>query len=117
MKNISKAILIKLTDVIQAGLKENKATDRIHIQNLNKKEVAALLYLGGYVVSNWYRKLKNSKIYPSEECQQILSLLWACKSNGEVNLNTKLISGLNHGGLCIINETVEKMFLLRSISI
>ena len=52
MKNISKAILMKLTDVIQAGLKENKATDRIHIQNLNKKEVAALLYLGGYVVSN-----------------------------------------------------------------
>ena len=67
-ENTSKVILMKFADVLQAGLKETKDTDEIHTKNLNEKEVVALQYLGGYVISNSYRKLKNSKNYQSEEC-------------------------------------------------
>ena len=81
-------------------------------QNLNEKKVAVLQYLRWYVISNLYRKLKNSKNYQSEECQQALSLLSVCKCDVELNWNTKLVSALNRGGLCIINETVEKIFVV-----
>ena len=111
-ENTSKVILMKLVDVLQAGLKETKDFDEIHTKNLNEKEVPALQYLGGYIISNLYRKLKSSKNCQSEECQQALSLLWACKCDVEINGNTKLISALNRGGLCIINETVEKIFVV-----
>ena len=47
-ENTSKVILMKLEDVLQAGLKETKDIDEIHTNNLNEKEVAALQYLGGY---------------------------------------------------------------------
>ena len=41
-----------------------------------------------------------------------MSLLSASKSDVEVNWNTKLVSALNCGGFCIINETVEKIFVV-----
>ena len=74
--------------------------------------MAALQYLGGCVISNLYRKLKSSKNYESEDYQQALSLLSACKSDVEINQNTKLVSALNRGGLCVINETVEKILVV-----
>lgn len=56
--------------------------------------------------------MKNSENHQTEVCQQALSLLSACKSDAEVNRNTKLVSALNHSGLCIINEKVEKVFFV-----
>ena len=56
---------MKLSDVLQAGLKETKDIDEIHTKKLNEKEVAALQYLGGYAISNLYRKRKTSKNYHS----------------------------------------------------
>ena len=50
---------MKLADVLQARLKGTKGTDEIHTKNLNEKEMAALKYLGGYVIINLERKLKN----------------------------------------------------------
>ena len=63
MKNTSKVILLKLSDVLQTGLKETKDIDEISRQNLNEKEVASFLYLEGYVASNLCRQLKISKKY------------------------------------------------------
>ena len=51
MKNTSKVILLKLSDVLQTDLKETKDIDQISTQNLNEKEVASFLYLEGYVTS------------------------------------------------------------------
>ena len=53
---------MKLADVLQAGLREAKDIDEIHTKRANKKEVAAPQYLGRYVTSNFYRKLKVQKI-------------------------------------------------------
>ena len=61
--------------MLQTGLKETKGIDEICTQNLNEKEVAPLLHLGGYVISNLYRQLKISKKYQSEVSQQAMSLL------------------------------------------
>ena len=70
--------------------------------------LAALQYLGGYVINNLYKWPKNSNNYQSEECQQGLSLLPTCQSDLEINGNIKLVSSFNRSGLCIINETVER---------
>ena len=55
-------ILMKLTDVLQAVVKETKDIDEIHAKNVNKRNVTALQYPGGHVISNSYRKLKNLKL-------------------------------------------------------
>ena len=91
-ENTSKVILMKLADSLQVDLKETKDIDKIHTKSLNEKEAALLQYLGEYVISNLYRKPKNLKNYQSEECQQALSLLSACKSDVEINRNTNLVS-------------------------
>ena len=57
--------------------------------------------------------MKNSENHQTEVCQQALSFLSACKSDAEVNRKTKLVSALS--GLCIINETVEKVFFVAEI--
>ena len=44
----------KKADVLQAGLKEIKDTDETYTNNLNKKELVARQYFGGYVISNLY---------------------------------------------------------------
>ena len=103
---------MKLADVLQARLKGTKDTDEIHTKNLNEKEMAALKYSGGYVIINLEKTKKFFKNYQSEECQQVLSLLPAAKSDVEVNRNTKLVSAFNRDGLCIIDETVAKNFVV-----
>ena len=97
--------------MLQAGLKETKDIDEIHAKKVNEKEVAALQYLGGYVISNFYRKLESSKNYQSEECQEAVSLLSVWKSDAEKNGSTRLVNAFNLGGLYVINGK------LRSISI
>ena len=91
-ENTSKVILMKLANSLQVDLKETKDIDKIHTKSLNEKEAALLQYLGEYVISNLYRKPKKLKNYQSEECQQALSLLSACKSDVEINRNTNLVS-------------------------
>ena len=112
-ESTSKIILMKLADILQAdAVKEQEHVEEIHTKNLSEREIAALQYLGGYVISNLSKKIKNCKNYKSDECQQALSLLSACKSDNDGDRSLKLVSALNRGGLCIINETVEKIFII-----
>ena len=112
--NTSKVVLMKLADIIQADIvkEQGHIDNEIHTKNLSEREVAALQYLGGYVISNLSKKIKNCKHYKSDECQQALALLTACKTSNDVDRSLKLVSALNRGWLCIINETIEKIFVI-----
>ena len=50
-------------------------SEQIRDQSVTEKEIHGLQYLGGYVLHNLYRKLKNSKHWKSEDHQQDISIL------------------------------------------
>ena len=47
---------------------------------LNKRERSIIVYLSGYVVSNVYRKIRNSNLWESDASQEKLALLTAGKA-------------------------------------
>ena len=59
------------------------------------------------------KKLKNSKKYKSDEFQQSIALLSACRlTNTEMLKNQKLVSAVNRGGLWAITENMQKILLV-----
>ena len=92
---------------------ENQFEDTVFNRNLSDKEISRLQYLGGYVIRNLYKKLRNSKIYKSDEFQQSMALISACRlTNTEIRQNQKLVFDLNRRGLWAITENMPKIFLL-----
>ena len=58
-------------------------------------------------------KLKNSKKYKSDEFQQSIALLSACRlTNTEMLKNQKLVSTVNRGWIWAITENMQKILLV-----
>lgn len=80
-----------------------------HTENLEKtlspQEVDALHYLGGYVIHNLHRKLKNSSKWNEKESQVCMAILQAAKitndyhSQDQPSTSTNLVDALQRGGL------------------
>ena len=97
-KSLSKLVVTKLGEFIINPKRENQFEDPIFTWNISDREILGLQYLGGYVILNFYKKLRNST--KSLEFQQSMALLSACRlTNTEMLQNQKLVSAVNRGGL------------------
>ena len=104
---------MRLGEFIITAKTENQFEDAVFNRNLSDKEISRLQYLGGYVIRNLYKKLRNSKIYKSDEFQQSMAVISACRlTNTEIRQNQKLVFDLNRRGLWAITENMPKIFLL-----
>ena len=91
-------MVTKLGEFIINPKRENQFEDPIFTWNISDREILGLQYLGGYVILNFYKKLRNST--KSLEFQQSMALLSACRlTNTEMLQNQKLVSAVNRGGL------------------
>ena len=104
---------MRLGEFIITAKTEDQFEDAAFNRNLSDKEISRLQYLGGYVIRNLYKKLRNSKIYKSDEFQQSMAVISACRlTNTEIRQNQKLVSDLNRRGLWAITEDMPNIFLL-----
>ena len=105
-------LAFKLADVLLIHFKESKMNEQTSENNsnieLNDKEKDSLQYLGGYVISNLFRKVKNSRHWKTSESQQMMAVLKAAKS--DTVANQKLVNGLTRGGLWGIGHHAEFIF-------
>ena len=100
----------KFLDVYLAWKNEKKEVHSIYTKNLDDRELSGLQYIAGYVLQKLNQKIRNLKNYDSFESQQALSILQATKSSD--NPNAKLVNALNRGGLWVISNDAEKLFIL-----
>ena len=107
----SKIVSMKLADILLIKNKKGSLPLELTTKNLNEKELAGLQCLGGYVLQKIFLKLKRSKNYKSDEYQQAMSILSAGRSNIP-NPNVKLVNALNRGGLWVIDDKVQKIFVI-----
>lgn len=113
-RNAATLLSTKLADRMLAYSKEKAMTTTVpdFNFNLNDKEVAALQYIGGYVLHKLYNKHAQSKSCKSPESQQAMSLLKAGKEEDSSSKESqKLTSSLSRGGLWGITKTLQKIFL------
>ena len=100
----------KLLDVDLAWNKEKKEVHSIYTENLDDREPSGLQYIAGFVLQKLNQKIRNLKNYDLFESQQALSILHTTKSSN--NPNEKLVNALNRGGLWVISNDAEKLFIL-----
>ena len=79
---------------------------------LNKRERSIIVYLSGYVVSNLYRKIRNSNLWESDASQEKLALLTAGKASEVSNECYELVNAKNQGGLWYANDNVIGIFMV-----
>ena len=77
---------------------------------LNERDIAALQYLGGYVLQKLYRKHAKAN---TKESQQAMAILKAGKLEESTHGATtqKLITSLNRGGLWSITMPTQRVFV------
>lgn len=73
----------KLADTLlghaKEELKKNSAKDVVTTVSLSENELAAMQYLGGYVLQSLLKKHRTSKHKTTNEGQQAISILTACR--------------------------------------
>ena len=79
-------------------------------KHVSEREIAGLQYLGEYVFSSLYKKLKNSSSWKSDQCQQPLSILKAAKLD-KIDASQQLINSVNRGGLWFISTAAQNIFV------
>ena len=79
-------------------------------KHFSEREMAGLQYLGGYVFSSLYEKLRNSSSWKSDQCQQSLSILKAAKLD-KIDASQQLINSVNRGGLWFISTAAQNIFV------
>ena len=72
---------------------ENQFKNAVFTRNLNDGEISGWQWIGGYVILNLYKKLKNAK-------------------NVKVSVSFNKVSAWNRGGLLAIKEDMQKIFLV-----
>ena len=105
----------KFCEAIMSEVKDKNVDSMIglNMKNLNEREVCGMHYMAGFVLHKLYLKHRNSKNYKSENNQQIMALLMACKSDTLSQKNAKLVNALSRGGLWSVTDKAEKIFLVR----
>ena len=92
---------------------DKKNDDEIRTRNLDEREMAALQYLGGYVIHKLFSNLyKSQNKENNEKIQEQMSVLKAMKADGDQIKNEKLIQALSRGGLWSLNGHTEKNFMI-----
>lgn len=84
------------------------------IKEITPREKSIIVYLSGYVISNIYRKIRNSSLWERDESQEKLALLRACKEvDTELTSDEcyKLVNIKNRGGLWYTNNNVIEIFM------
>ena len=71
---------------------ENQFKNTVFTRNLNDREISGWQWIGGYVILNLYKKLKNSK-------------------NIKVSVSFNKFPALNRGGLLATKEDMQRIFL------
>ena len=87
-------------------------------KNLTKNEIAALQYLGGYVLFALNKRIKKSKKWNTSSQQQVLSMLQAGKQSDVASTDQKLVDTVNRGGgggLWKISSVVEQIFTIAEL--
>ena len=79
-------------------------------KHFSEREIAGLQYLGGYVFSSLYKKLRNSSSWKSDQCQQSLSILKAAKLD-KIDTSQQLTNSVNRGGLWFISTAAQNIFV------
>jgi len=79
---------------------------------LSEKEKAGMQYLGGYVLHNLHQKYVRTN---SLESEQAMALLKAGKLQNITDSSQKLVSALNRGGLWIITQPTQQIFLKQNV--
>ena len=79
---------------------------------LSSMEIAGLQYLGGYVLYNLHRKLKNSSLLDSQVNRQSVAILQAAKLDNITVETHELVGCLNRGSLWAITSEVPRIFEL-----
>ena len=90
-----------------------KATDVA--KDLTKNEIAALQYLGGYVLFALNKRIRKSKKWNTLSQQQALSMLQAGKQSGVARTYQNLVDAVNRGGLWKISYVVEQIFTIAEL--
>ena len=90
------------------------------IENLPEKEISIINYLAGYVFATFYRRIRYSEGSSSSVYhQQCLKVLLAGKIKEECNIgsdvNLKLVTALDRGGLWKVNKNVCHIFSVTEI--
>ena len=71
-------------------------------------EIAGLQYLGGYVLHNSHRKLKNSNLLDTQANSQSVAILQAAKLDNVTVETHELVGCLNRGSLWAITSQAQK---------
>ena len=104
---------VKKSHSTGTSLNSNEGDTNI-IKEITKREKSIIVYLSGYVVSNIYRKIRNSHLWERDESQEKLALLRACKeADTEVTSDEcyKLVNTKNRGGLWYTNNNAIEIFM------
>ena len=113
-ENTAKILLIKLADLLfpKHLEKEKEVIDDTSFC-LSNRQLSGLQYLGGYVLHNLDRKIKNSKRWNLDESQITMAILEASREEDTTqHINQQLVVPLNRGGLWFISEEAEQMFII-----
>ena len=76
---------------------------------LSSMEIAGLHYLGGYVLHNLHRKLKNSNLLDTQANSQSVAILQAAKLDNVTAETHELVGCLNRGSLWAITSQAQKL--------
>lgn len=77
---------------------------------LSGMEIAGLQYLGGYVLYNLHKKLKNSTLWDSQANHQSVAILKAAKLDSVSVETHELVGCLSRGRLWAITSHAQKIF-------
>ena len=79
--------------------------------DLSEREVVVVVYIAGYVFGQLYRRIRKSRLWESDLCQQKLSLLKAGKIEAvETDDRYKLVKCRDRGGLWYVGVDVIGIF-------
>lgn len=91
-------------------MKKNSAKDVVTTVSLSKNELAAMQYLGGYVLQSLHKKHRTSKHKTTNESQQAISILTACRLQDREEKSQVLINCLSRGGLWSPTAQAQAIF-------
>ena len=107
----SKVLAIHFVELIITSRNKKEIVDEITTKILTEKEIAGLQYLGGYVLRKLFMTLKTTKS-DSKCSQQAIDILLTAKSTNEDRPTETYVDKLSRGGLWVITQDMEKVFVL-----
>jgi len=108
----STLLLSKLADAIVVDYKNirRKEESSNNIIPITERELCGLHYIAGYVIHTLFKRIKFGKNRENLESQKLLSIILACKDDGEDhNASTRLVTALSRGGLWLVKPEIQRL--------